>query len=227
VLGQARKLPFKIETLLKRQRGVRVHVLFWATFAFLPFGLSLLGLFGEGGNLDTWQHISAAIARGAVKSFSYGVFNQPGSFGSGAMTANPNLSGVLRADEAEVWLCRRPVDDWRVRLAIPGAEHYSIWLPKAKLHRGVIAAGPGQPLYWVDEVFLDEAATAADWVGKGLTCEPVAADVACVVAEVTRQRDEGIYSLTNHCQNIAVDVLATCGAHVPPLVPKYPYIPDF
>ncbi len=130
----------------------------------------------------------------------------------------------------EVWLCRRLVDDWRVQLLLPGVEHYSIWLPQKKLHRGTMADGLGQPLHWVDEMYLSENEGEMERLSQGFYCQPIPeANTPCVEREVTRQRDEGPYSLWNHCQHKAIGVLARCGGEIPPLSPflvqwllKYP-----
>lgn len=120
----------------------------------------------------------------------------------------------------EVWLCRRLVDDWRVQLLLPGVEHYSIWLPQKKLHRGAMADGLGQPLHWVDEMYLSKNETEMERLRQGFYCQPIpGANTPCVEGEVTRQRDEGPYSLWNHCQHKAIGVLARCGGEIPPLSP--------
>lgn len=117
---------------------------------------------------------------------------------------------------AAVYLCRRPVDDWRVQLILPGIEHYSVWLPRKKLHRGATAAGPGYPLEWVDEIYLDPSGGAEEWRDKGLLCEPIPhADPLCVERQLLRQQDEGRYWLTNHCQHKAIEVLTMCGGRPP------------
>jgi hypothetical protein len=126
------------------------------------------------------------------------------------------------AGNGDVFLCRRLVDDWRVQLLFPGIEHYSIWLPRPKLHRGVVAEGLGDPLRWVDEFYFDPNASAADIARQGYTCDPIPqADIACVERQMTRRRAEGWYGLTYQCQNVALDLLALCGGQLPPLTPAF------
>ncbi len=111
----------------------------------------------------------------------------------------------------EVLFCHRLVDDWRLQLLLPGVEHYSIWLPKKKLHRGLVADGLGYPLQWVNEIYLDENESKQDILSKGLSCEVVSnVDSSCVEREVMRQQDEGRYGLTNHCQHPIIEILGRC-----------------
>lgn len=133
----------------------------------------------------------------------------------------PDRAGayVLTPDEpATVYLCHRPVDDWRLQILFPGIEHYSLWLPQKKLHRGVTADGLWQPVRWLNEIYLEPAAGEAGWREKGLTCIPMPqANPACVEEQVTRQQDEGRFGLSNHCQSKVLEVLEQCGANVPHL----------
>jgi hypothetical protein len=140
-----------------------------------------------------------------------------------AVSGQLPLKTTPALEDHPVWLCRRLVDDWRVQLLFPGAEHYSIWLPQKKLHRGVTAAGLGQPLRWIDEFFL-HGTGGQEWLHQGLTCEPIPnANTACVEGEVRQHRGEGLYSLTHHCQHVVLDVLNACGGQIPPLAPLLPY----
>ena len=126
----------------------------------------------------------------------------------------------MDAGEA-VFLCQRLVDRWGVQLVVPGAEHYSIWLPAQDIHRGVTATWYGQPLYWVDEVFIPR--DQPDLFPSYLSCTAIPhAKTTCVAHEVYRQQDEGLFSLTNHCQHVILDILETCGGEVPVIVPKQP-----
>ena len=137
------------------------------------------------------------------------------------LLAAEDRPSLRRADEAAVWLCRRQVNDWRVQLFFPGVEHYSLWLPAQKRHRGAVADFLGQPLTWIDEVYLDPRSTEGDWLQQGLVCEPVApVDVACVSREINRQQDEGLYGPTNHCQHKVLEVLETCGANTIHIIPN-------
>jgi hypothetical protein len=121
---------------------------------------------------------------------------------------------------SEVWLCHRPVDDWRVQLLLPGVAHYSIWIPAQKLHRGMVPDYPLGPLRWGDEVYLDAAADVATLESLGLRCEPVpAAEPVCTARQITRQQDEGVYTFTNHCQTKIVEILESCGGEVPLFLP--------
>ena len=135
----------------------------------------------------------------------------------------PDRAGahLLAPDEpAAVYLCYRPVDDWRLQLLLPGVEHYSLWLPRKKLHRGVTADGLWQPVRWIDEIYLEPEAGEPGWREKGLTCIPMPrADPACVEGQVTRQQDEGRFGLTNHCQSKVLEVLEQCSARRLSLLP--------
>ena len=118
-----------------------------------------------------------------------------------------------------VFLCQRLVDRWLVQMLSPGAEHYSIWLPEQEIHRGVTADWYGQPLYWVDEIFNHYNQPAL--FPPSLSCIQVKqADAYCVEHEIYRQRDEGNFSLTNHCQQVVIDILAICGGEMPVIVPE-------
>lgn len=124
----------------------------------------------------------------------------------------------VAATEA-VFLCQRRVDRWGVQLLAPGAEHYSIWLPAQDIHRGVSATWYGQPLYWVDEVFIHR--DQPELFPNYLSCMAIPqANPVCVAREVYRQQDEGPFSLTNHCQHVVLDILEACGGVVPVIVPK-------
>lgn len=131
----------------------------------------------------------------------------------------PDRAGayLLAPDEpAAVYLCYRPVDDWRLQLLFPGIEHYSLWLPRKKLHRGVTADNLWQPVRWIDEIYLEPEAGETGWQEKGLTCIPMPqANPACVEEQVTRQQDEGRFGLSNHCQSKVLEVLQQCGARMP------------
>ncbi|MEM7032223.1 MAG: hypothetical protein AAF629_21920 [Chloroflexota bacterium] len=121
--------------------------------------------------------------------------------------------------DTSVYLCQRLVDRWAVQLFLPGAEHYSIWLPDQDIHRGVTAGWYGQPLYWVDEVFIHR--NQPELFPPYLSCTAIPnADSVCVQREVYRQQDEGLFTLTNHCQFIVVDILEDCNGAVPVVVPK-------
>lgn len=135
-------------------------------------------------------------------------------------TARPPGSAgahLPRPDEpAAVYLCRRPVDDWRLQLLFPGVEHYSLWLPGKKLHRGVTADNLWQPVRWIDEIYLEPEAGEPGWREKGLSCIPAPqADPACVEQQVTRKQDEGRFGLSNHCQSKVLEVLEQCGVRIP------------
>ena len=134
--------------------------------------------------------------------------------------ASAEITTVQTTTANAVWLCHRPVDDWQVQLVMPGVEHYSIWIPAQKLHRGLVPDYPLGPLRWGDEVYLDGSEDAARLASLGLQCEPVpAANSACVAQQITRQQDEGVYTFTNHCQTKIVEILTYCGGEVPLFLP--------
>ena len=121
--------------------------------------------------------------------------------------------GLIESSDprTEVVFCHRLVHDWRLQVLLPGVEHYSIWLPKKKLHRGLVADWPGDPLRWVNEIYLDERESDQAILNKGLTCKGVThVNSNCVEHEITRRQDEGRYGLTNHCQHPIVEILEKC-----------------
>lgn len=132
------------------------------------------------------------------------------------LTASHLPASELPSDA--VYFCQRLVDRAMVQLLLPGAEHYSIWLPEEKIHRGVTAAGYGQPLYWVDEIYLDWKQPAM--MPAYLSCSSIPqVDQACVKREIYREQDEGLFSLGNHCQHIVLAILTACGGEMPMVVP--------
>ena len=125
------------------------------------------------------------------------------------------LGATIQPDtNQDVFFCHRLVNGWQFQLLLPGVEHYSIWLPKKKLHRGVLPDGLGSPLPWVDNelYLLDGPESQQEMLNAGLSCKAIPnVNSNCVEREIMRPQAEGRYGSTNHCQHVVVNILKQCG----------------